>query len=351
MSPRLALLLAPTVLGLGLLGCEKKESAEAPPPASPPAPPALADIPAPPVDEENREQGLAGFFSPKSGETWTYEVHRDLPPESILNDDDQLRSSDLPGGGYRFTNERQRVCKGTASPDGSLAPLTVLELSDNGVIAGREYLDIGPKGMIARGWHQAGAPDLPVKLLNPGVLLAAPNMTGGQSWTSTGTSQSQTFQFRVIERTTLVVPAGTFEAVRLQMNSGSRSKAVRRTLWFAENVGIIKEESIYFDENKISVRETSTLTAWTTPTDDPVAPPAPEEDENPPEPPVDTDAIPEPVPGEDQPLSEEGEAGLDVEDLTPIMEDGEEESPIKAIEVSEEDEPTEEEAPGEEEDS
>ncbi|MDA0767897.1 MAG: hypothetical protein O3A92_13880, partial [Verrucomicrobia bacterium] len=254
-----------------LRGCGEKESAKAP--SSPP--PTVA----PAADAPDETQGLAGFFAPKPGESWTYEVHRDLPPDTVLNDDDQLRSSSLPGGGFRFTNERHRLCEGVQSPPESDTPLTVLTLSENGIPSGTEYLDIGPQGMVARGWKQAGTVDLPLQLIDPGILLAAPGMTGGQTWTSTGTSTEQTFQFRVIERTKLTVPAGTYETVRLQMNSANDSKAIRRTLWFAENVGIIKEESIYYDNQRITVRETSVLTAWSTPGSEPATETAPSEPE------------------------------------------------------------------------
>jgi|GEM_PF-1209833 len=269
--PRKSLLLLPALLGAALIGCGGKESAQDP--SSPP--PTVAPAAAP-----DGTQGLAGFFAPKPGESWTYEVHRDLPPDTVLNDDDQLRSSSLPGGGFRFTNERHRLCEGVQNPPESDTPLTVLTLSENGIPSGTEYLDIGPQGMVARGWKQAGTVDLPLQLIDPGILLAAPGMTGGQTWTSTGTSTEQTFQFRVIERTKLTVPAGTYETVRLQMNSANDSKAIRRTLWFAENVGIIKEESIYYDNQRITVRETSVLTAWSTPGSKPAsesAPPDPEE--------------------------------------------------------------------------
>ncbi len=257
MLPRKSILL-PALLGAALMSCGEKQGAKAPSPPSPTVAPA-----------PDGTQGLAGFFAPKPGESWTYEVHRDLPPDTVLNDDDQLRSSSLPGGGFRFTNERHRLCVGVQSPPESDTPLTVLTLSENGIPSGTEYLDIGPQGMVARGWKQAGTVDLPLKLIDPGILLAAPGMTGGQTWTSTGPSAEQSFQFRVIERTKLTVPAGTYEAVRLQMNSANDSKAIRRTLWFAENVGIIKEESIYYDKQRITVRETSVLTAWTTPGSEP----------------------------------------------------------------------------------
>jgi hypothetical protein len=211
----------------------------------------------------------------------------------VLNDDDQLRSADLPGGGYRFSLKRQRVCLGPTTPANADGELTVMELFEDGVTLGQEYLDIGADGMVARGWIPAGTPPPKLQLLTPGVLLASPLMAGGQVWTSVGANPNQEFQFRVLERTMLTVPAGTYEAVRLQMNSGTGKRAVRRTLWFAENVGILKEETIYYNESRITMREASELTSWTQP--------APEtEEEVAPEPDVTgaTEIIADPFPSE-----------------------------------------------------
>lgn len=296
MSTRLACFLA--LLGIALSSCKDDSTAQvAPQPAAPP--PAKADEPEP--------QGLPGFFAPRLGETWTYDFHRDVPPDSVLNDDDQLRSVDLPGGGYRFTSVRNRVCLGTQTPEGSDTPLTVLELSDDGISTGLEYLDIGPDGMIARAWQPAGAISSKLQLLDPGIRLAAPGMTGGQSWTSTGTSPKQTYQFRVIERSKVTVPAGTWEAVKLQMNSGSASRATRRTLWFAENVGIIKEETIQFNDRRIITKHTSVLTAWTVPEESLPVEPVTEE-------PVEPEEAPTEEPENEDPATPESKDELPIID-------------------------------------
>lgn len=272
MRSRPSILFLPALLCAALLGCgEEPSQAE-----FKPSPKKSKTV------EQHQGQGLPGFFNPRAGETWTYKVLRDVPPDTVLNDDDQLASTDLPGGGYRFTLERKRVCLGVQTPPESDIELTAFDLSEDGIPNGREFLDISADGMIARGWKPAGKLDLKLQLLTPGVLLASPQMSGGQVWKSMGTSPSQEFQFRVLERTTLDLPAGSYETVRLQMNSGTESRAVRRTLWFAENVGIVKEEILYFNERKITLRESAELISWTAPTEDepiPETPEAPDEEE------------------------------------------------------------------------
>ena len=94
MSLRLPLLVLSGALGLGLTACKQQEEAGGPPNPNP-----APRLPAPSSEPATGKQGLEGFFTPRAGETWTYLVHRDLPPDSLLSDDDQLRSSDLPGGG------------------------------------------------------------------------------------------------------------------------------------------------------------------------------------------------------------------------------------------------------------
>lgn len=297
------------LVALALTGCKEQASVSAPRPSGTLTP------------NTPHDQGLPGFFSPQPGEEWIYQVHRDLPPDSVLSDDDQLRSIDLPGGGFRLSIERRRVCQGTQSPEPEAEALTVFELSEAGTVTGLEFFDIGPQGLVAKGWKtSATSPDQKLALLTPGVLLASPHMAGGHAWTATGIHQQQEFHFRLIEHTTITVPAGTYEVARLEMNSGDDSSAIRRTLWFAHKVGIVKEESVYYGDRSILVRESAELISWTQPTPPETTPPEPVmeilEENGPPEDPATSTPIEEePTPdSKDEPDEDESPADQEAQE-------------------------------------
>ena len=92
-------------------------------------------------------------------------------------------------------------------------------------------------------------------------------MTGGQSWSVASGDSGRHFSLQVIERTNLTVPAGTFEAARLRIITTIGDKqSTKRTIWFAENIGIVKEEVIHYDASQIRVREHLELSDWVLPT-------------------------------------------------------------------------------------
>lgn len=237
-------------------------------------------------------QGAQGFFDPQPGESWTYAVTRDFAPGSRLPSAKEADATELPNGVKRLTFECRRICAGTEQPDGAEKELTAFTLYEDDRLVEREFYDITSAGMIARGWTPAPEstptinPPATGVLLNPGVKIALPGMTGGLSWSAPGTKSGPLFHLDIIERTTVKVPAGEFDASRIRLTSTSPKRATKRTVWFAENVGIVKEEIIRYGQERILVKEELVLTKWTHPADDlPTPEPGPasesSEDDNP----------------------------------------------------------------------
>ena len=73
-------------------------------------------------------------------------------------------------------------------------------------------------------------------------------------------------------------PAGTFEAARIQITSQSGGTHLKHTIWFAENVGIVKEESVRSSADTVILREKSELIDWHVPDPDAPNPYADEEE-------------------------------------------------------------------------
>ena len=113
------------------------------------------------------------------------------------------------------------------------------------------------------------------RLLEEGVAIDTPDMQPGQTWEWLGKDSGNPFLFRVIERGMVTVPAGTFQATRIQITSEKISPHpvtgddhvtyLKRSLWFAKNVGVIKEDIVYYGEQHVRVRQRSELVHWVVP--------------------------------------------------------------------------------------
>jgi hypothetical protein len=205
------------------------------------------------------------FFSPRKGEVWKYKVQKEIPIELQLSDDDADPPPERTESGHLITFERVRTCTGRKHILGAEKMLTTMQISENGELRGEELYGLGGEGVISRGWIPAGTPVSEAKLLTPGVALATPNMRPGQIWERMGREPGRSFLFRVIEQCQVTVPAGTFDTFRIQIISEQDTSALKRTIWFAEKVGIVKEEVIYYGELRVRVRERSELVHWIVP--------------------------------------------------------------------------------------
>jgi hypothetical protein len=219
------------------------------------------------------EENGSVFFSPRKGEVWKYKVQKEIPIELELSEDDAAPPPERTESGHLITFERVRTCTGRKHILPAEKILTTIQISENGELRGEELYDLGGEGVISRGWIPAGTPASEAKLLTPGVTLATPNMRPGQIWESMGREPGRSFLFRVIEQCQVTVPAGTFDTSRIQIISEQDTSALKRTVWFAEKVGIVKEEVTYYGELRVRVRERSELVHWVVPSNDrPVEP-------------------------------------------------------------------------------
>ncbi|NNC88553.1 MAG: hypothetical protein HKN82_08870 [Akkermansiaceae bacterium] len=216
------------------------------------------DRPAPP---DGGKQGLSGFFAPKPGEAWTYRVERRLPRHARLSAADRKRHTSLSQEGFQLEFERKRVCAGILRPEGAKREFTCIDIFEDGKLKERELYDVGPEGLFGRGWARTVNGKAEMTLSDP-VPIAVPRMAAGKSWEARSTDDNRDFRFRVIERTPVTVPAGTFETARIQILSESNGRHLEHTIWFAENVGIVKEESVRSSPDAILLRETSELVDW-----------------------------------------------------------------------------------------
>lgn len=215
----------------------------------------------PPSDNEGT-QGAKDFFQPVKGEVWRYRVQKEIPLQVKLTKEDQARHPERTESGYLFTFDRTRTCNGTRLANQVGEELTSMEVFEAGERKGEELYDINERGVYTKAWIPHGMDaDQPGILLKEGVVLATPNLQPGQVWKGKGAKGGREFLFRVIEIGPVTVPAGTFKAARIQMagSPDNRGRSLKRTVWFAENVGIVKEEVVSYGPKRTLVREQSEL--------------------------------------------------------------------------------------------
>ena len=203
------------------------------------------------------------LFNPKPGEEWVYRVTREVPVTSDLSERDALRIVRKHDQFYELAFERKRVCAGLVTVGDAQEELLRIDIFDDGQLVEQEFSEVSAKGLYGRGATSTPGED-PV-LVGEGIPIAVPGMEGGHMWRSMGKGNSREFKFRVIDRDKLELPAGTFDVAQIQIDAGSGMKSYQKTLWFAENVGIVKEVTTHFDTASIQVRETSELMAWNLP--------------------------------------------------------------------------------------
>lgn len=204
-----------------------------------------------------------GLFNPKAGEEWVYHVTREIPITAELSDQDALRIVARHDQHYELAFERRRVCAGTVSVGDPAEELVRIDIYDDGQLVEQEFSEVSSKGLYGRG--AADTPGQDPVLLGQGIPIAVPGMKGGHMWRSMGKGNSREYKFRVIDREKLELPAGTFDVAQIQINSGSGLKSYQKSLWFAENVGIVKEVTTHYDPASIHLREISELVAWNLP--------------------------------------------------------------------------------------
>ena len=219
------------------------------------------------------------YFTPLAGEVWKYRIQKEIPIELRLSEADASLRPQRTDTAHLITFEQVRTCTGEREIDRLGKKLTTIAISENGKTLGEELYQIGPKGILSWGWIPAQVEEEDAPLLDEGVTIASPSMEPGQSWESLGRDPDNPFLFRVIERGPVTVPAGTFQSTRIQITSKkitphpvtgeNQVTYLKRSLWLAEEVGVIKEDIVYYDEQHVQVKQRAELVRWIPPSSRP----------------------------------------------------------------------------------
>lgn len=191
----------------------------------------------------------------QTGDFWRYdvqlEVHVPPPPGDKSPPTMETRW---------FKTTRTYLGKLAPFPDKPEVKVDVFEVVTPGSGTERELVEIDDDQIRLRGSipFEDGVAGHPV-WFEPPVPFVAANIRAGAPLPSLSVADGEgTRDIQVVGREEVTVPAGTFRAIKLLM-SGMDSKAagieMRRTIWFAPGVGIVKDvTSRYSPDAKLFTR-------------------------------------------------------------------------------------------------
>lgn len=215
------------------------------------------------------------YFNPLPGEIWKYKVEKKIPLGVALSPADASHHTESTDAAQLITFEQTRRCTGKRNLRNGRPVLTAISISENGKLLGEELYQINENEVLSWGWIPAHLKAENAQLLEKGVPLAKTSMRPGQSWESNGREPGNPFLFKVIEQEEVAVPAGIFQATRIQITNESSSfnpvtgkdqaTSLKRTLWLAKDVGILKEETVYYSGEHVTVKQRSELVQWILP--------------------------------------------------------------------------------------
>jgi hypothetical protein len=195
-----------------------------------------------------------------TGDTWVYSVTLHVP-ENAQNPGSPLVNQSF---------ERKRTYIGKVKPTGRTEEADCFEIEATGSPVEREYVEITEDALKMRGSEVVGnTQNLPL-WMEPAVTLVQAGVQEGESLaplkiTDPRTGAEYSRQIQIIGRETVKTPAREFFSIRILM-SGKDGKEnpidMRRTIWFAPGVGIVKEEKARYVNDELLMKEIIELKSY-----------------------------------------------------------------------------------------
>jgi hypothetical protein len=150
------------------------------------------------------------YYPLKSGTKWFYELNQD-------------------GKKIKINNQIAKV----ETVDGK--SLALLETTINGEVTSTEQLASTEKGVFR---HRANG----VELSAPLCILKFP-LKKDDTWESETTIANELLKIKgkVIDNEEVTVPAGTYKAFRVEVETSAAGMRATTTFWFAADVGVVKQ--------------------------------------------------------------------------------------------------------------
>jgi hypothetical protein len=223
---------------IALSSCDSSKKATKPPtsPISDAAAVVQADIPILPVTK---------------GDHWIYQVHLEIPANTTSAGASEIDSE----------HPLTRTYIGKVFPAEGLPQVDCFEVVAPAMPVEREFVEIHPDRILMRG-SMLMRPETthPMWLDHAVPFVFAGMKPGTESPEIKAVGGGLSRKTQVVAREPVTVPAGTYPSIRLLMTGMDGDLELRRTIWFAPGIGIVREEKVRYRLGKLIFRETQELT-------------------------------------------------------------------------------------------
>jgi hypothetical protein len=221
-----------------LSSCDSSKEVGKPPATSTAAPPAEAqsDIP---------------ILQLTKGDHWIYSVRLEIPTGIT-----SVGASEVD-----TKHPLTRTYIGKIIPAIGLPEVDCFEIAAPSLPIEREFVEIHPDRILMRG-SMLMRPETthPMWLDHAVPFVFAGMKPGTESPQVEAVSGAFSRKTQVVARESITVPAGTYPSIRLLMTGMDGDLELRRTIWFAPGVGIVRDEKARYRLGKLIFRETQELT-------------------------------------------------------------------------------------------
>jgi len=194
------------------------------------------------------------ILHPRIGDWWKYSLRSEIP-------------AGVTGPGAAAVDvmtERKRKYIGAVRPGAGLPESACFEVMAEGRPTLREFVEISDDKISLRGEMEKDRPDRKPLWFDPPILFVRAGLSGGEELPAMRITDPRSGavvlrNLRVIGREVVTVPMGNFEALRLVMTGSDGKLEMRRTIWFAPHIGIVKEECARYADRRLVLRETQLL--------------------------------------------------------------------------------------------
>jgi hypothetical protein len=186
----------------------------------------------------------------KKDDFWRYSVRVELP-EGVTADG----SAEMD-----VSHERLRRYIGKIIPAEGLPEVDCFEVTAPNTTTEREFVTITDDKILMRG-STLVRPDVTAPLwFEPAVPFVYAGMKAGESLRELRAgSETRVRNLQIVAREDVTVPTGTYPSIRMLMTGMDGGIELRRTLWFAPGIGIVREEKVRYGGGKLLLRETHEL--------------------------------------------------------------------------------------------
>ena len=135
-----------------------------------------------------------------------------------------------------------------------LDPMKVkVEMRENGKLVNIDHYQYKEERLYWTGFENSLNQQAAVEFKNP-LPIFSPNFQGGERW-----GKQETMMISVVGWVDIPLSSGSVKACKILIECNQPERSFKRQLWYHPELGIVFEDSKYYDGNSIARHETATL--------------------------------------------------------------------------------------------